>query len=109
MHAIYGVTIIHGRHNSILSLKGAGKVILILLALVGFFFFDVVYIVAVMNYAAQSEMNVHLLRATRICIEEKIDYTSEDSTLPDSDPQEPIKSKIDTAIKVCIAIYISKN
>ena len=89
-------------------MKGVRKVIWILLALVGFFFFDVVYIVAVMNYAAQSEMNVHLLRATRICIEEKIDYTSEDSTVPDSDPQEPIKSKIDTAIKVYMHSYIYK-
>ena len=47
---------------------------LILIAMFGFVFFDVVYIVAVMNYAAQSEMNIHLLKSTKIRVQQKIEY-----------------------------------
>ncbi len=57
-----------------IRLKGLLKILCILVALLGFVFFDVVYIVAVMNYAAQSEMNIHLLRATGTRIQQRIEY-----------------------------------
>lgn len=37
----------------------------------GFIFFDTVYVGAVFNYAAQSEMNIYLLRAIRRLIYQK--------------------------------------
>ena len=51
--------------------RGSGKIVLIILDLVGFIAFDIVYVAAVMNYAAQSEMNIYLLRAIRKLIEDK--------------------------------------
>ena len=39
--------------------------------LFGFIFFDAVYIVAVMNYAIQSELNIYLLHALRIKVERR--------------------------------------
>ncbi len=66
-------------------LKEGYKIVCTLIALLGFVFFDVVYIVSVMNYAAQSELNIHLLQATTARVKQKIDY-------PD----------INTAIKVCV-------
>ncbi len=40
-------------------------------SLVGFVFFDLVYVGAVINYAAQSEMNIYLLRAIRRMVVQK--------------------------------------
>ena len=51
--------------------EGAGKNALVVLDLIGFVSFDIVYVAAVMNYAAQSEMNIFLLRAVRKIVEDK--------------------------------------
>ena len=58
---------------------------LIILDLVGFVFFDIVYVAAVLNYAVQSEMNIYLLRAVRKLIEDKCYGTTQ----------------LDSSIKVC--------
>ena len=42
-----------------------------ILSLIGFFTFDMVYVTAVMNYAAQSEMLIYLLRSVRGLVEQK--------------------------------------
>jgi len=55
----------------LVSFEGAGKNTLIVLDLIGFVSFDIVYVAAVMNYAAQSEMNIYLLRAVRKIVEDK--------------------------------------
>ena len=39
--------------------------------LIGFLFFDMVYVAAVMNYAAQSEMNIYLLSAIKTLVQDK--------------------------------------
>ena len=44
---------------------------LVIFSLFGFIFFDAVYIVAIMNYAIQSELNIYLLHALRIKIERR--------------------------------------
>ncbi len=51
--------------------NGAGKDTLLVFSLVGFVFFDLVYVGAVINYAAQSEMNIYLLRAIRRMVVQK--------------------------------------
>jgi hypothetical protein len=38
------------------------KIVLVILSLFGFFTFDSVYLFSVLNYVAQAEMNVHILR-----------------------------------------------
>lgn len=53
------------------SFRGGGKLILIIFSLIGFFTFDLVYVTAVMNYAAQSEMLIYLLRSVRGLVEQK--------------------------------------
>ncbi len=63
--------------------SGAGKDALLVLSLVGFVFFDLVYVAAVINYAAQSEMTIYLLRAIQRMVSQK--YYGE----------------IDAGIKVC--------
>ena len=42
------------------------------MSLLGFVIFDVVYVMAVLNYAAQSEMNIKLLRAIQAMAEQKL-------------------------------------
>ena len=42
---------------------------LITFSIIGFFTFDVVYIAAVINYAAQSEMIIDLLKAIKMLVE----------------------------------------
>ena len=49
---------------------GAAKLALVIFSLFGFIFFDAVYIVAVMNYTIQSELNIYLLHALRIKVEQ---------------------------------------
>lgn len=51
--------------------RGAGKEVLIVLDLIGFLFFDFVYVAAVVNYAAQSEMNIYLLDAIKKLVQDK--------------------------------------
>lgn len=50
---------------------GAGKLTLVIFSLFGFIFFDAVYIMAIMNYAIQSELNIYLLHALRIKVERR--------------------------------------
>ena len=50
---------------------GAAKLALVIFSLFGFIFFDAVYIVAVMNYAIQSELNIYLLHALCIKVERR--------------------------------------
>ena len=54
-----------------LSFRDGGKLVLIIFSLLGFIGFDIVYVTAVMNYAAQSEMLVYLLRSVRGLVEQK--------------------------------------
>ena len=48
-----------------LRIEGVTKIVLVVLSLFGFFTFDSVYLFSVLNYVAQAEMNVHLLRDLR--------------------------------------------
>lgn len=45
--------------------------VLLIIDLIGFLFFDLVYVAAVMNYAAQSEMNISLLTAITSLVQNK--------------------------------------
>ena len=62
------------------SFVGGGKTVLLVLSLIGFVFFDMVYVSAVMNYAAQSEMNISLLRAITQLVEAK-EYNEIDNAI----------------------------
>ena len=62
------------------SFRDSGKLVLISLSLIGFFTFDMVYVTAVMNYAAQSEMLIYLLRSVRGLVEQKA-YTEMDGAV----------------------------
>ncbi len=50
------------------------------MSLIGFVSFDVVYVVAVMNYAAQSEMIIYLLKAIAILVTNK-EYPDMDAAI----------------------------
>ena len=60
--------------------EDGGKLILVIISLIGFFTFDMVYVAAVMNYAAQSEMLVYLLKSVRGLVEQK-GYEDVDSAI----------------------------
>ena len=64
-----------GQNQQILNFSSrfsdGGKLVLIILSLLGFFTFDTVYVTAVMNYAAQSEMLVYLIGSVRGLVEQK--------------------------------------
>lgn len=47
---------------------GPSKVIMLILALLGFIVFDLVYITALMNYAAQSELIISFIKVVHTCI-----------------------------------------
>ena len=68
-------------------IEGPAKTLLVIISLAGFVTFDVVYVAAVVNYAAQSEMNIKLLYAIQAMVEQKL--------YPD----------IDSSIKVCAAVF----
>lgn len=53
-------------------IEDEGKVVLLIISLLGFILFDVVYVMAVFNYAAQSEMNINLLYAIKAMTEQKL-------------------------------------
>ena len=53
------------------TLQGSTKTALVVISLLGFISFDVVYVAAVMNYAAQSEMNIRLIYAIASLIRNK--------------------------------------
>ncbi len=61
----------HHTHTRPHRFNGAGKDTLLVFSLGGFVFFDLVYVGAVINYAAQSEMNIYLLRAIRRMVVQK--------------------------------------
>ena len=63
------------------------KLFLIILSLIGFVFFDIVYVAAVMNYTAQSEIIIYWLYSVRIKVENKT------------------YKQLDEAVKVCIIFY----
>ena len=42
------------------------KIALLVYSILGFMFFDAVYVAAVVNYAVQSEMNIYLLQSIKI-------------------------------------------
>ena len=52
-------------------ITGALKIVLLIIALIGFLTFDMVYIFAIMNYVVQAEMNIYLLWDMRKLIETK--------------------------------------
>jgi hypothetical protein len=47
---------------------GPGKIIMLILALLGFIVFDLVYITALINYAAQSELIISFIKVVHTCI-----------------------------------------
>jgi len=51
--------------------SGGSKLVLVIFSLFGFIFFDAVYIMAIMNYAIQSELNIYLLSALQIKVERR--------------------------------------
>ena len=53
------------------SIDGSTKTMLVIISMLGFVVFDIVYTTVVMNYAAQSEMNIFLLRTIRNLIMQK--------------------------------------
>ena len=55
----------------LLRFEDGGKLVLIIFSLIGFFTFDMIYVTAVMNYAAQSEMLVYLLKSVSGLVEQK--------------------------------------
>ena len=65
--------------NTCSVIAGGTKIALVVFSLLGFVFFDLVYLAAVINYAAQSELNIKLIYAIRTLIMqrkyEKIDAT----------------------------------
>lgn len=61
---------------------GGGKLTLVIFSLFGFIFFDAVYIMAIMNYAIQSELNIYLLHALRIKVERR-EHKSIDAAIKD--------------------------
>ena len=69
-------------HSSALlchSIGGGAKVTLVVFSLIGFIFFDIVYVAAIINYVVQSELLIKLLWTTRNLIETKR-YPSFDGT-----------------------------
>lgn len=66
------VGLCHGQcHCYTYRIKSGGKLTLVIFSLFGFIFFDAVYIMAIMNYAIQSELNIYLLHALRIKVERR--------------------------------------
>lgn len=59
---------------------GTEKYILLIVSLIGFVFFDGVYVAAVMNYAIQSELNISLLQSVRRKVKNR-KYHSMDSAI----------------------------
>ncbi|XP_065917761.1 uncharacterized protein [Dysidea avara] len=62
--------------------SGGGKLVLVIFSLFGFIFFDAVYIMAIINYAIQSELNIYLLSALRIKVERR-EHKSLDDAVKD--------------------------
>lgn len=58
-------------------ITGVEKYVLLIFSLIGFIFFDGVYVSAVMNYAIQSELNISLLHSICMKVKNK-KYTSID-------------------------------
>lgn len=54
------------------AIEGIPLYILIAISVIGLVSKDAVYVVAVLNYAAQSEMNIKLLQAIRAMAEQKL-------------------------------------
>ena len=54
-----------------IRVTGTEKNILLVISLIGFIFYDGIYIAAVMNYAIQSEFNISLLSSLRMKVKNK--------------------------------------
>lgn len=52
-------------------IDGPSKVIMLILAIFGFVVFDLVYIITLMNYAAQSELIISFVEVVHTCILQK--------------------------------------
>ena len=82
-YPIYSCTYLPSLNHSLFfntRFEGSGKDTLVVISLLGFIIFDIVYVVAVMNYAAQSEMIIHLLGAVQVLVVTK-DYPDLDATI----------------------------
>lgn len=63
-------------------IQGEVKVMLLVFSLVGFVFLDMVYCVAIINYAAQCELNIYFLHAVKLKVEER-QYSEVDEAIKD--------------------------
>ena len=61
-------------------IAGGTKITLVVISLLGFVFFDLVYLAAVINYAAQSELNIKLIYAIRTLVMQR-NYENIDATI----------------------------
>ena len=52
---------------------------MLILALLGFIVFDLVYITALINYAAQSELIISFIKVVRICILQRRYHTFDEA------------------------------
>ena len=66
--------------NTCSVIAGGTKLALVVFSLLGFVFFDLVYLAAVINYAAQSELNIKLIYAIRTLIMQR-NYENIDATI----------------------------
>ena len=66
--------------NTYSVIRGSTKIVLVVISLLGFVFFDLVYVAAVVNYAAQSELNIKLIYATKTLIMQR-GYQDIDATI----------------------------
>lgn len=62
------------------TIKDPGKVLLVVISLIGFVVFDVVYVMAVFNYGAQCEVNIKMLYSIQTMVEQKL-YPDIDATI----------------------------
>ena len=60
-------------------INGDAKLILVIFSLLGFVVYNIVYVVVVLNYAAQSEMNIKLLHAVQDMAEQRLYPNLEDA------------------------------
>lgn len=60
-------------------IKDGAKLSLVILSVLGFVVYNIVYVVVVLNYAAQSEMNIKLLHAVQDMAEQRLYPNLEDA------------------------------
>ena len=86
--------------NTCSVIAGGTKIALVVFSLLGFVFFDLVYLAAVINYAAQSELNIKLIYATRTLIMQR-KYEKMDATI-----QVITTIPVYVNMVMCVCVYI---